>query len=182
MGIHRLTTEDIFVCIGKILRPVGLTGTLKVQNLSDLQHRFDGEENLYIGPNSELAVPYKISTLEYRQDSVVIALEGLDSIEKVEFLRGQYCYLPRIDESWLDDDEFFVDDLIGLEVYDNQDQYIGEVKNVMNSLSNDILVVRRNSDEILLPLVDEFIQEINLAKAFIKINPIEGLLEPSHAH
>jgi len=182
MAIHRLKTEDIFVCIGKVLRPVGLAGELKVQNLSDVEHRFENEEELFIGPNSELAVPYRVESLEYRPDSLVIRLEDLDSVDKVEYLRGQYCYLPRIDEEWLDDDEFFVDDLIGLEVYDSQDRFIGEVKDIMNLPSSDILVVRRQSDEILLPMVDEFIQEINLDEMFIKVNPIEGLLEPSNAH
>lgn len=181
MSIQRLDTEDIFVSIGKILRPVGLDGELKVQNLSDIEDRFEQQKELYIGPNAELAMPYEVESVDHRNGAVVLRLRGFDSFEKVEFLRGQFCYLPRIDAEWLDEDEFFVQDLIGLLVYDNRENFVGDVKDVMSANGNDVLVIRRQTREILLPMVDEFIQEINLEDMFIIINPIDGLLEASSA-
>ncbi|MCF7804990.1 MAG: ribosome maturation factor RimM [Candidatus Marinimicrobia bacterium] len=175
MSIRRITNSDLFVCIGKVLRPVGVEGAVKIQNYSDITDRYTSIQEIYIGPTTELAIPYRVDTVEYRGKDIVLQLEDHGNIEGVEHLRGYFCYLPRLEDEALDEDEFFVDELIGLTVENTDRVEIGQVKDIIQAPANDVLVINSQGDEILLPMVQEFIQEVNLGEGIVVVHPIEGL-------
>lgn len=182
MGVKRIKNSDLFVCIGKVLRPVGVEGALKIQNYSDVTDRYKELEVVFIGPTTELAVPYDIESVEYRGKNVVLHLINHESIEQVEHLRGLFCYLPKTEQEPLDEDEYYIDELIGLEIQNTEQEIIGTVKDIIQAPANDVLVINNNGDELLLPMVDEFIKTIDIETGIIVINPVEGILDSTHAH
>lgn len=177
MGVKRISNNDLFVCVGKVLRPVGVEGALKVQNYTDIPDRFENLAEIYIGPTTELAVPYSVNSMEYRSKNIILTLEQHESIDFVEHLRGYFCYLPRLEDHELEENEFLVDDLIGLDVEYSGGEPIGTVKDILSSPANDVLIIRREQDEVLLPMVGEFIREVNVSNGRIIINPVDGILE-----
>jgi len=181
MAIKRLAISDLLVCIGRVIKPVGLKGVLKVQNYSDVESRFESLDEIYIGPNSDLAIPYGIRSVHASAKTISLELNHLDTIEAVERFRGQFCYVPRASREDLDQDEFYADDLIGLEVYSLAGALIGKVNDIMSTAANDVMAIQNNGNEILLPMVGEIIQDIDLDEGVVIINPIEGLLDTYNA-
>ena len=91
---------------------------------------------------------------------------------------GSFLEVKRSEAIKLPKNSYFIFDIIGLDVYTNRDQFLGEVVNIINTGSNDVYVIKNNSThhEILVPAIREVIEDINLEKRRITINVIEGLI------
>jgi len=182
MGVKRIKNNELFVCIGKVLRPVGVEGAIKIQNYSDVADRFDNLEDIFIGPTTDLAIPYAVESVEYRGNNIVLQLIDHESIEAVKHLQGLFCYMPKSAQEPLGEDEYYVDDLLGLDIQNTDNKIIGVVKDIIQSPANDVLVIDNGGNEVLLPMVGEFIQKVDIAAGVIIINPVEGIIDSAHAH
>ncbi len=74
------------------------------------------------------------------------------------------------------DEEYYWFELIGMDVFDNENRLIGKVKDIMDNSAQPILVIINDSDEYLVPFVEKFVEDIDLTNSKIVINPIEGLI------
>lgn len=181
MSVTRISTKDLFVCIGKILKPFGTEGQLKVQNFSDIADRFHTISTVYIGPTINLAAPYSIESVHEHNRKVILTLHNYTSRDAAESLHGFYCYVPKLDRESLDDDSFYVEDLLGLKVITTEGAFIGTITDVLSIPANDVLAVRTNDKEVLVPMVGEIVKVVNMEEGTITISPIDGLLETFRA-
>lgn len=148
-----MTTDELII-IGKIVAPQGLQGELKVKTDSDFPERFEQPGRRWLQINSQ-QVPQPIELLRGKsvpgKHLYIIKLQGVDNRNQAEALRGATLFVDKGDRPQLEEDEYHVNDLIGLEVFAQQTQEnIGIVVNVF-SAGNDLLEVQLHKQPEPLP-------------------------------
>ncbi len=162
------------ILVGKIVNTHGIKGDLKVYPYTDNIKRFSKLKRIYIG-EEELAV--QIESVKYHKEMALIKLKEFNNINDVLFLKNKLVYIDGVDKVKLLKDNYFIDDLIGCEVFDLEANSIGHIKDVLQNSSNDIYIIEDKNKEYLIPAVKEFIKDININKKKIVIDPIEGMIE-----
>ena len=167
---------DEYLEIGQIVNTNGLKGMVKVNPFTDDMMRFEELEDLYIQYKGNLK-KVKIEQVRYQKNQVLLKQEGINSIEEAENYRNCYLKIHRKDARNLEEDMYFIADLIGLEVYTNQNELLGKLDDVFSTGSNDVYVVKdQNGKQILLPAIKEVIKQIDLKNKKITVELINGLL------
>jgi len=161
--------------IGQILTTHGIRGEVKVLPLTDNPKRYDELEYAYL----ELSPEYKkvhIESVKYHQDVLLIKFKEYPDINAAEQLRNTYICITREQLMPLPPDHYYIFDLIGLNVYEKEN-YLGKIKDVISTGSNDVYVVENDTKEILLPALKSVIKSIDLTnkKVFVELPP--GLLD-----
>lgn len=165
-----------FILWGRILRPHGLTGELLVQPLLASSLNFKKLKKIYLlsNPKNSLSESAKITGFRFHQDKYLIKLRNIDSLEKAEKLRNHYIAIPRLP---LPSGHFYVRDLVGIEVYTNSDEYLGEIADIFATGANDIWVIRNRDRELFFPALKSLVKEIDFKNKKLKITLLPGLKE-----
>ncbi len=166
-----------FVIIGKITRPHGVRGTLRVEPITDDPQRFYLLSQIYIQNEKGTRNLYNIKNVQTADRYILLNLQEINTRNDAESLRGCYLEIPRQECVPLPEGEHYYFELIGFSVVTNQGKVIGELLDVYSYPANDVYVVKNNEKEILIPAVDEFIDHVDYEAGIITINPIEGLLD-----
>jgi len=162
--------------IGQIVNTNGLKGTLKVKPLTDDITRFEDLETVYIQKGKEL-VEFTIQDVKYSKNMVLLKLEGIDNIEEAEKYKNFYLKINREDAVELEEDSYFIVDIIGCEVYTDTDELLGKVIDVFPTGSNDVYTVKNSEGkEILLPAIEDVIKDVDIENKKIIIHLMEGLI------
>lgn len=162
-----------YTAIGKIINTRGIKGEVKIFPMTSVFKRFSDLKSVYIGEDLTL---YEISNVKYDNRFVYLKFKGYDNINDVIRLKENNIYIKDEERIPLDDDTFFISDLIGCKVYDMTNAYIGEVKDVIENPIHDLYVVVNNNKESLIPAISIFVKKVDIDKKVIKIDPIEGLI------
>lgn len=167
--------ED-FIIIGKIVSTQGNKGEVKVIPLTDSIDRFDKLTDVFIREGN-IEKLLKINNLKTKKNAVILKFEDIDNIEKAKILVPSFLKVKRSNAVKLPKDTYFIFDIIGLEVYTNQNELLGKVDNIISTGSNDVYVVKnKNKKEILIPAIREIIKNIDVKKKRITINMVDGLI------
>ena len=165
------------IAIGKIAKPVGIRGELKIIPLTDDLNRFSDLRTVMTGATSERAVERLIVHVRISAQHVVAALDGISSVEEAELLRNDFVYVTEDQKKFPRKGRHFIDRMIGCSVEGEDGSNIGTLTDVLKLPANDVWVVRSGEKEILVPAVKEFVCSIDEAHKRIVIHVIEGLLE-----
>ena len=160
------------VLIGQITGTFGIKGELKVYSESDfVEYRFRKDAKIFLSDKKE----YVISSSRQHKGNVLITINELYDINLILDKVGMKIYALKDDIPPLEDNEYYLDDLVGLNVINQYEQHLGKVTDVMEMPSGYILeIIDENNNRFLLPFVDEYIEDIT--EDTIYINEIEGLL------
>lgn len=162
--------------IGTILKPQGIHGELKVQPVSPDPERFYQLEKIYI--LKEEAQCLTIDTVRVIKNFVFLKFTGIDTRNDAELLRGQELFIAEEQLIDLDSDEYFIHDVVGCDVIDENGRRIGEIVEVMQESSSDIYVVHDQAGrEFLIPAIKDIILRVDIKSKKIDIHVIEGLLD-----
>lgn len=161
-----------YIEIGKIQNTHGLRGELKIKSYTDFD-RFEKGNYVYVLYNGQY-LKMTISSKRDNNDLILVAFKDHLDINLVEKYKGCLVFIDETQQEELDEDEYYIEDLIGLECYNQNDNYIGKVIKVRELPQGYILEIKREGKKNgLVPFVDEFILEVDDK---IIINEIEGLL------
>ena len=161
--------------IGQIVNTRGLRGEVKVNSFSQDSKRFEKLDVIYIKENNELK-SYKIEKVTYNKNQVILKLENINHIDYAEKLRNKYIYVKKSQLEDLPEGVYYISDLIGLDVYDEKNNYLGKVDDIFSTKSNDVYVIKNELGvNKLLPGTDEVIKNIDLDNKKIIVNLIKGL-------
>ena len=162
--------------IGQIVNTFGIKGQVKVVPFTDNVERFEELKKVYI-VNKKQRLEVEIENVKYHKNMVLLKFKGLEKIEDVEIYKNYYIEIDRKDGKPLEEGEYYIVDLIGLDVYSDEGTHLGKVDDIYNTGSNDIYVVKDElGKQILLPYIDEVVKEINLESHKIIVHLIEGLV------
>jgi 16S rRNA processing protein RimM len=163
-------------------RPHGMEGELKVNpEHTDDPARFEELDTVYVGQSPRQVTAHTISSVRYQQTkrgtTVILGLADVasrDDAERVAKLR----VFAHEDDLELAEDEVFIHDLVGLTVVTESGDELGTVANYMEMPAQDVFVVRRpGHEEAMIPAVEDFIIEVDVAGGKLVVRPIEGLFE-----
>ena len=119
---------------------------------------------------------YKLLAARPQKSQTIVKLEGIDDIDAAMRYKGKVVSIAREDAK-LEDGKYFVQDLIGLKVYDRRTQAeIGKLHEVLNLPAGDVYVVRDGEQEAMIPVNPVFIKETDLEKGVIEVETIKGML------
>ena len=169
-------TEKLTVFrIGQIVNTQGLKGEVRVYPYTDDINRFDELEYFYIDKN--LNNKYEVERVRYKGNMVIMKIKDIDSIELAEKLKTKNMYIGREQGRELDEGEFFVSDLIGLDVFTVDGEKVGVLKDVLQHAINDVYVVSSGEKEYLIPSIEKFVPTIDLDQNKMIIDPIKVMLD-----
>lgn len=159
--------------IGKIVNTVGLKGEVKVYNYSDSIEIYETIESIYV--EDRLTV---IENVRAQKNMVILKLEGTDDRNAAEALRGKELYITEDDLPELPEGQYYVRDLIGMSVTEEDGNLLGHVTDVLQNTAQDIFEVEsENGKKLLIPKVDQFVLDIDAEKREITVRLIEGMLD-----
>ena len=145
--------------IGKIVNAVALRGEVKVYAYSDRKERYEELKEILV-ENKKGLTPYKIQSVRYQKNIVILKLKGVDDRNAAEALKERDIYITEADLPELPDDTFYVRDLIGCEVRDEKNgSVIGKIQDVLQGAAQDVYVITlRSGKETMIPAVAEFVK------------------------
>ncbi|MHB8064207.1 MAG: ribosome maturation factor RimM [Ruminiclostridium sp.] len=166
-----------YLIIGQLVNTHGVKGELKSTVLTDDPQRFLDLEWVYIDKKGTLE-KYFISGVKFLKHLVVLKFDGVDSIEAAEKLKGLYLKIDRANAVKLPKDSFFITDILGMQVYNENNELLGQLSNVIQTGSNDVYVVKnQEGKEILIPALKSVVKEISLDDRRISVVLPKGLLD-----
>ena len=161
--------------VGVITSTHGLKGEVKVFPTTDDPGRFRKLKKVTLDLGSEER-QLKVRKVSFFKQFVILGFEGLDTIEDVERLRGKDLLVDRKDAIALPEGRYFIADLIGLRVINEQDEEIGILQDVLETGANDVYVaVRPDGRELLLPVIDECVLETDPDAGYVRVHVMPGL-------
>jgi len=166
---------DDWIEAGAIVRPHGLKGEVVVDLARDLLEVVTESLEVRVTGRRE---GERVLTVERARDHKarkVVQFKGVSTLEDAEALRGWSVWLTREQIGPLEEDRWFVQDIVGIDVYTDGDEYLGKLAEVMHMPGNDVYVVRKGEKEILLPVIDDVIRSVDIDSGRMVIHLMEGL-------
>ena len=162
--------------IGQIVNTFGIKGMVKVKPFTDNIERFNNLEKIYI-KNKSGQTGYKIQEVKYHKNMVLIKFEGIENPEQADLLRNSYLIVDRETEEPLEPGRYYIVDMIGLDVFTDDNEYLGKLEDIYNTGSNDIYVVKNElGKQVLLPAIEDVIKNIDMDNKKVIVHLIPGLV------
>jgi 16S rRNA processing protein RimM len=166
-----------FLEIGTIVGTHGIHGEVRVNPACDSPEFFAGFDTLYYDAQGQK--PVRVLGVRAHKNVALLRLEGVDTIEAAQALGSEKLFFRRA-EARLEEGQFFIAELLGCEVYDAGDPALryGVICDVSQTGANDVWHIRMDGGkEILIPVIDDVVKSVDIAKGRIEIVMLEGLLE-----
>lgn len=173
--MRRVSPENLLL-VGKVIRPHGLGGLLRIYSYARSGDTFLKAGHVFLKIDPEEFSEYRIVSVKTHGNAILLRLDGLNSLEDAEIYRGAEIWI-RKDGLIRTDGEYFWFEIIGIEVRLENSRYIGRVKEILETGSNDIYVVREGEKEFLIPAVHHVIKKIDLENGEMIVAEMEGLFE-----
>lgn len=157
---------DKQIIIGKIVAPHGVRGDIRILPLTEKPDLFLDLDYLLLEGGKKLTV----KNARFQKRMILVTTKEITSMNEAELLRDKNIYIKAEDLPELEDDEFYVADLVGIPVYDLEGKQIGTFKDSLSTGSNDVYIIAvPGAKDILVPALKEYFKEINLAEKRIVV-------------
>ena len=173
-GLVDTSAEPRFLLIGEVMKPHGVRGEVRVKPHTDAPERFTWLETVYLGEHDPQ--PVAVEAARLHQGLVLLKLVGCDDRDAADSLRGQWLQVPLEEAIPLEEGEYYLFQLIGLEVYSDEGEYLGELTQVLETGANHVFIVSDGKREILLPDTDEVVVAIDFENGRLTAHLLPGLL------
>ena len=161
--------------VGKIVNTHGLRGEVKVVAWTDSPDDFEKIKTVYIKMKSE-QISLKIKSIKYQKNNLIIKFDEFNNINEVLPYKNAVLYADREELGPLDEGVYYIVDLIGLDVITEDGEKVGVICDVFNAGASDIYDVKREGKKnLLLPVIDEVVKEVDLENGRVVVNIMEGL-------
>lgn len=168
-----------FLQIGKIINTHGIRGELKIIPLTDEPKRFDKLKWTYISEGIfENMKKYNVENVRYHKNFVYLKFKEINDLNDAEKFKSLYIIIDRKDAVTLPENSFFICDLIGIDVFDNSGRILGKLKEILETGSNDVYIVKnQNGNEVLIPALKSIVKEISIKNSKMVVSLPKGLID-----
>jgi 16S rRNA processing protein RimM len=163
------------LAIGKVVGTHGIRGDLKVLSYADSLDPFAPGKGLVLSKNGRPVGFFTVASSRPHKRVILLALEGIHSIEDAEDWIGCDLLMERSALPRLEEDSYYWIDIIGMDVYTVGNRHLGNVEAIFPTGSNDVYVVREGKKEILIPAIDSVVIDIDMEKKILRVDLPEGL-------
>lgn len=174
--------EEQYYLVGKIVNTQALRGEVRVMATTDFpEERFKIGAILAIFNGNKLVETVEVDGHRLHKNFNLLHFKGKDNINDVEKFKGFDLKVAGTEREAdeLDENEFYYDDIIGLEVYTTDEIYLGKVREITSLPSNDAWAIQRpnKGKDILIPYIEDIVLEIDLDDNRVVIDPMDGLID-----
>lgn len=167
-------TEPRFLVIGRIVKPHGVQGEVRVEVITELPERFNWLETVYVGEDSPR--PVGVESVRFHKNFALVKLAGYDTREAAAALRAQLLQVPEDEAIPLEEGEYYLYQLVGLAVYTDEGEHLGELVEVLETKANNVFIVHGPRGEVLLPDTDEIVLDIDFENGRMEVHLMPGLI------
>ena len=161
--------------VGKIANTHGLRGEVKVAVWMDYPEEFEALETVYLKTRKE-TLKLTVKNVRYQKNNLIVKFAEFNDINEVEQYKNCVLYADRDELGELPEGVHYIVDLIGLEVYNEEGEKLGVIADVINNGASDIYDVKREGkNNLLLPVIDEVVKEIDIEGGKVTVHVMEGL-------
>lgn len=165
-----------YLQVGVITSTHGIRGEVKVFPTTDDPKRFETLKNVVLDAG-RTQLPLEIENVKYFKQFVILKFKGINNINDIEKYTKMPLLVSREDAVELDEDEYFIADMIGMEVFTDEDELFGTLKDVMETGANDVYIIdSEKHGEILIPAIKECILDVDIEARKMKIHVMDGLI------
>ena len=163
--------------VGVITTTHGVRGEVKVYPTTEGPERFLDLEYVLLDTGRELR-RLEISGVKFYKNLAILKFKGIDNINDIEMYKGKDLWVLREDAQELGEDEYYIGDLIGMDVFLEDGNHFGILKDVMETGANDVyIVITDDGQEVLLPAIYDCILDVNVEENRMTVHIMKGLLE-----
>ena len=162
--------------VGVITQTHGVRGEVKVFPTTDEVNRFKKLNQVILDPGKE-TMPLEIQSVKFFKQFVILKFKGIDNINDIEKYKRCSLYVTREHAVALEEDEYFIADMIGMEVCTEDGNIFGTLKDVIETGANDVYVIENaEHGEVLVPAIKECIRSVDIEKGQMMIHLMDGLI------
>ena len=165
--------------VGKIVNTHSLKGEVKVISSTDFEEeRFKKGSKLLITRGNQLIREVVVQSYRNHKNFLLVKFEGIDSVEEAEKLKNLQIKIDSDEVGELEENEFYFHQIIGCEVFDENDKNLGEIIDILTPGANDVWVIKgENGKEILIPYIEDVVKKIDMTSKKVNIEVMEGLID-----
>ena len=168
---------DDLLQVGAITQPHGIHGEVKVFPTTNDVKRFKKLKEVILDTGREQKV-LEIEGVKFFKQYAILKFKGYDNINDIEKYKGKPLLVTRENAVKLGRDEYFIADLIGIEVYDEDGKYLGVLQKVIETGANDVYEVKfEDGREVLFPAIRQCILDVDMENRKMKVHIMDGLLD-----
>lgn len=164
--------EPNYLAIGRVGRPFGLRGDLRVQLFTEYPEQLNRLSVVYLGPETQ---PWEVEGVRLHQRAALFKLVGCDDRSVADTLRGALVQIARKDAVPLEDDEYYEHQIVGMTVVEEDGTVLGKLTEIITTGANDVFVVIGPGGELLLPAIESVILDIDLDTGQMVVHILDGL-------
>ena len=171
--------EDLYQ-VGSITQTHGIRGEVKVFPLTDDISRFKNMKNLLLDAGKEGYISLEVENARPQKNLVILKFKGIDNIIDIEKYKGHGLYVTKDNRVDLKEDEYFIADLIGCDVFldSDKDNKFGTISDVMETGANDVYEITLESGKtVLVPAIKDCILDVDIEGGRMEIHLMEGLMD-----
>ncbi|NWF70669.1 MAG: 16S rRNA processing protein RimM [Chloroflexi bacterium] len=173
-----------YLILGEVLRPHGVRGEVRMRILTAYPERLASIETVFLGedPMQPRATAYKLEQVRMHQNYGLLKLAGIDDRNQAERLRALYVMTTLDQAVPLEEDEFYLYELIGMTVKTEDGQTLGTLREVLETGANDVYIIDSpHYGEVLIPVLDDIILKTDNDQGVLTVRLPQGLLPDSPA-
>lgn len=164
--------------VGIITKPHGIRGEVKVYPTTDSPLRFDEIKHVRIMQRGRDLGDHEIASVKHFKDIVILKFDEYNDMDAAETLKGAELYIPRDEGAALKEGEYYIADIIGMDVVTDDGVHLGKVKDVMETGANDVYVVElEGGKELMIPAIKDCILDTDIDANVLTVHLLDGLME-----
>lgn len=164
------------ITIGKISKHHQRNGAVKCLILSDFPERFLELDRVFLEKEEDIQRVH-VESVNFHKDFAIIKFKEIKSLTEAERVKGYFLKIPNEEAVELPEGHYFIHDLLGMEVYTEDAEYLGLLEDILTTRSNDIYVVKNGKKEIMLPAIHEVVKDIDLDNRKLIVHLLSGLID-----
>jgi len=162
---------DTLVVIGEAVKPFGIRGEIKIRPFTESFEAFGRSSVLVFGDT-----PYRLLGVRFHKGAALARLEGVETPEKARELVGSLVKTAAQNLPPTEEDEYYWFELIGMTVLTREGRRLGTVTRIIETGANDVFQVEGPLGEVLIPMIDDVVLDVDTVKKEIIVDPLEGLV------
>ena len=162
----------MYIDFGKITSTHGIRGEVKIYPYTDDVDNILSLKKIYIEDKG-----YKVSSIRFHKNMFIAKLMGVNTVEDAETFRNKLVQREIDENEELEEDTYYIKDLIGLDVYLESNELFGKIKDVFQTGANDVYVIRTiDEKEVLIPAIKSVVKDVDINSNKMIIELMEGLI------
>lgn len=167
----------MLITIGKVLKPWGIKGEIKIESLTDFPERFKQVRRVFLVSPKGTEKSCAMRSVRYSGSAPLLLLDGFDTPEQAKTITGWLIKIPEEEAIPLPKGQYYWFELLGMEVFAEDGEKLGSIIDIFETGSNDVYVIKHNGKEVYIPATREIVKNVDTKARTMIIHLMEGLMD-----